>query len=495
MQKATLGWPFVLRRLHGRKFRPRSAAGVGYHRKRMHFDDLPARMHLPLAALVLASALVLGGGQNTLGDSAVQALALGLVALCLWRHATDARAPLPRAAWLAALVLALPLLQLLPIPHALWLMPEARTELAAELAAVGVDAPSRWTLVPLATERALHWMLPAVALFLSALQMDAAQRNTLLKLLVLAAAASVVLGLAQLAGGKDSALRFYAITNPTEAVGFFANRNHLASLLVVALPLVVVGTARWMGKREDTNPRTWLGLVAGLGLVALLILGIAIARSRAGLLLGMLGLLASLPIVLGLRRRRGTGRVLAVGVALGLTLAVQFALFGILQRLEKDALEDARFQYLPVVESVAREHWPLGVGLGGFRRAFEAEDPVPLPSYVNHAHNDWAEVWLEAGWPGWALVGGAVAALLVSGWQVWRPGRDTSRGQVAIARAAWLGLLLLALHSLADYPLRKTAILAVAGVLAGCVATVPSREKTGLPAPGAGRNVGPAFSP
>ena len=51
-------------------------------------------------------------------------------------------------------------------------------------------------------------------------------------------------------------------------------------------------------------------------------------------------LLASLPIVLGLRRRRrGTRRVLAVAVALGLTLAVQFALFGILQRLQADPLE------------------------------------------------------------------------------------------------------------------------------------------------------------
>ena len=461
----------------------------------MHFDDLPARMHLPLAAAVLASALLLGGGQGTPGDAAVQLLALGLVALCLWRHVAEPNAALPRVAWLAALVLALPLLQLLPVPDALWLMPDARTEIAAELAAAGVDRPSRWTLVPLATERAFQWLLPMVALFLAALQMDAAQRNTLLKLVVLAAAASVVLGLAQLAGGPESALRFYAITNPTEAVGFFANRNHLASLLAVALPLVVVGTARWMSKREEIDPRTLLGLVAGLGLVALLILGIAIARSRAGLLLGMVGLLASLPIVLGLRRRRGTGRVLAVGVALGLTLAVQFALFGILQRLEKDALEDARFQYLAVVEGVAREHWPLGTGLGGFRRAFEAEDPAPIPSYVNHAHNDWAEVWLEAGWPGWALLGGAVAALLVSGWRVWRPSRAASHGQTAIARAAWLGLLLLALHSLGDYPLRKTAMLAVAGVLAGCVATVPGREKAALPARGTEGNVDPAFNP
>jgi O-antigen ligase len=462
---------------------------------RMLSHDLSARIQLPLAAAVLAGALVLGGGQGTLGDSAVQVLALGLLALCLWRHGTETNARLPRAAWLAGLVLALPLLQLLPIPEALWLMPGARSELAAELAAAGVDAPSRWSLVPLATERALHWLLPAVALFLAALQLEAAQRASLLKLVVLAAAASVVLGLAQLAGGPESALRFYTITNPTEAVGFFANRNHLASLLAVALPLVVVGTARWLAKRDVMDARTLLGLVAGIGLVALLILGIAIARSRAGLLLGMVGLLGSLPIVLGLRRRRGTGRALAVAVALGLTLAVQFALFGILQRLEKDPLEDARFQYLPVVESLAREHAPLGTGLGGFRPAFEAGDPAPGSAYVNHAHNDWIELWLDGGWPGRVLLAAAVIALGLAGWRVWRPGRGASPGQTAVARAAWLGLLLLALHSLGDYPLRKTAMLAVAGVLAGCVAGRAGREKAGLPGPGPARSLDPAFNP
>ena len=123
-------------------------------------------------------------------------------------------------------------------------------------------------LVPLATERAFVWLLPAVALFLAGLQLSSEQRGNLLKLLVAAAALSVVLGLAQLFGGPDSALRFYSNTNPTEAVGFFANRNHLASLLVIALPFVVVGTARWLGHREEWNPGTVLGLLGGIGLLA-----------------------------------------------------------------------------------------------------------------------------------------------------------------------------------------------------------------------------------
>lgn len=453
---------------------------------------LPAKLQAPLAAVVLASALLLGGGQGTPGDSAVQLLSLVLLALCLWRHASEPEAKLPRLAWLAALPLALPLLQLLPVPESVWLLPDARTELATELTAAGVHAAHRISLVPLATERAFVWLLPAVALFLAGLQLSSEHRGNLLKLLVAAAALSVVLGLAQLFGGPGSALRFYSNTNPSEAVGFFANRNHLASLLAVALLFVVVGTALWLKHREDWSPGTVLGLLAGIGLVALLILGIAMARSRAGLLLGMLGLLLSLPLALQLRRRRGTRRVLAVAVALGFTLAVQFALFGILQRLQKDPLEDARFQYLAVVDTVARQHWPLGAGLGGFRRAFEAEDPAPIHVYVNHAHNDWAELWLEGGWPGWALVGAAVGGLLVSGWKVWRKNPEASTTTRTLSRAAWVGLLLLALHSLGDYPLRTSAMLAAAGLLAAQVSAMREIRLSRAPD---GASLGPLFNP
>ena len=56
---------------------------------------------------------------------------------------------------------------------------------------------------------------------------------------------SVLVGLIQVAQGQESPFRFFAITNPTEAVGFFANRNHFAALLyclmVFALAWIVYG--------------------------------------------------------------------------------------------------------------------------------------------------------------------------------------------------------------------------------------------------------------
>src|SRR5690606_917464 len=115
-------------------------------------------MQLLLAATVLVAALVLGGGQGTPGDALVQLLALALIAVSLARHAQDPEARLPWFAWLALAPFALPLLQLLPLPEALWLQPEARQVLAAELSAAQVEPVQRWSLVPVATERAFLWM-------------------------------------------------------------------------------------------------------------------------------------------------------------------------------------------------------------------------------------------------------------------------------------------------------------------------------------------------
>lgn len=43
--------------------------------------------------------------------------------------------------------------------------------------------------------------------------------------------ASVLLGFLQVAQGPSSPLRLFEFTNLTEAVGFFANRNHFSALL------------------------------------------------------------------------------------------------------------------------------------------------------------------------------------------------------------------------------------------------------------------------
>lgn len=441
-----------------------------------------------LAGLLLACALVLGGGQGTLGDTLCQGLAIALMALVLWRNATDADARLPKAAWFALLPLLLPALQLLPVPEGLWPSGSARAALAGQLASVGLAHTSHWTLDPTATQRALVWMLPAVALFLAGLQLRAGQRHGLVAVFAAVSVLAMLLGISQLAGGMDSQLRFYEITNYANAVGFFANSNHHASLMAMALPLVLVGTAAWVQHRgtDGSAPAAMLWWLLGGGVVVALMLGIALARSRAGMGLGVLGLLLSVPAVLALRRDRGTVRVLLAGAAVAAALIVQFALFGIVQRIEQGVGDDARREYAALTVELAGEYAPLGSGLGSFRRAFEGFDrEAPVDGvYVNHAHNDPAELWLEAGWALPLVVLPLLAAFAVAGWRAWRGVPGLSAAQLGLRRAAWIALLLVLLHSLVDYPLRTTAHLAVFGMLAALLVAGP-RRRIPTTAPGA----------
>ena len=449
----------------------------------MKNQPLLARSQFAVAVLALCAALTLGGGQGTLGDSLLQLLALALLALVLWRHQAEPAARLPPWAWLAALPLLMPLLQMLPVPDALWGASTARGGIAADAAAAAVDPSARLGLVSLGAERALAWMLPALALFLTGLQLVAKQRAILLVVFVALASVGAILGLAQLAGGSESTLRFYEITNSGSAVGFFANRNHHASFMAMALPFVLVGTAWWMNERREADAGQALWLVAGIGLAALLIGGIAIASSRAGLLLGMLGLALSVPAVLAVRRRAGTRRVLAIVVAIGLTLGVQFGLLGVLQQFQRDPMQDDRFRTAPIVLEAAQAHAPLGTGLGGFRQVFESFDRVvENPEYTNHAHNDAAELWLEGGWLAPLLALPLLAGFVLAGGGAWRRGPIDRTAARILRQAAWIAVLLVLLHSLVDYPLRTSAHLALFGLLAA-FATRPTRENTSKPWP------------
>jgi len=435
-------------------------------------------------ALVVVAVLG-GGGQGGLGDVFAQLLAVFLLAWLAWLGVNDRltwRSKGMWVRWLPALALALPLLQLLPIPAGWWSAPPARAELGAQLALVGVVPTHVISLNPGATELALWWLLPPVALFLATLGLSRTGHRWLLAAVLALALLSILLGMAQVAGGPQSALRFYSNTNPEAAVGFFANRNHLASLLVMSLPLALVATAWVTTERLEGRSISPLWILCGSGLAILLILGIALTRSRAGLPLGMLGVLASLPIAMGLRQQRGVRRILAVVVGIAVMLSVQLSLLGILQRLQTDPLDDVRWQFAQVTREAAAAYAPLGSGLGTFRQAYQPFEARHQPGseIVNHAHDDYLELWLEGGIPALILLGLGGLAWLWRSVQLWWPRKphssDSAHMSRLLARVAWLSATLALIHSAMDYPLRTSADLSVFAVLVAIAFCEPSRN-------------------
>jgi O-antigen ligase len=73
------------------------------------------------------------------------------------------------------------------------------------------------------------------------------------------------------------------------------------------------------------------------------------------------------------------------------------------------------------------------------------------PTYFNHAHNDYLELWLETGWLGAALLALFLVWFLLAAWRAWRAGTALSQGASA-------AVLLLLAQSAVDYPLRTETL-------------------------------------
>jgi O-antigen ligase len=281
---------------------------------------------------------------------------------------------------------------------------------------------------------------------------------------------SVFLGLLQAAEGPNSTWRFFSITNNSEAVGFFANRNHFSALLYVLLLFAacwaIVGTRRLSEAppKYRTDAALILPLVVSLAAIVIFVAAQAYTRSRAGVGLGMVALAAV--IVLSMTRGNGakgrtTSRLLIGAIIAGLFMSVQFALYRVIERFEADPLSDDRVRFAANTLEAAQAHLPYGTGLGTFvplYGLFEKPSDAIIDTFANRAHNDILEGWLETGLPGAILFACFLVWFLFAAYTAWMTRRDEGPLDTLLARAACVAIVLLLLHSFVDYPLRTAAL-------------------------------------
>lgn len=408
-------------------------------------------------------ALVLGGSSS--GGLWANLILQWLAAIILIALiASRPTLPVPRALLvLGAAAVCLPILQLIPLPPSLWTLLPQRGTVAESFVLAATPLP--WmplSLDPDATLAVLASLLvPAAGLALFA---AASPRGIWLALTTVVAVAigSMLLGFLQLLGGEGTALQPYAITNPGKATGLFANRNHLATLLVMAIPCAVMLAGR--GNR----------LLAG-ALALVLTGGAVLTGSKAGIGLAVVAAALSLAAIHAPARARAPWlALLGAGVALGaagglwLTLAPASPPPG--------GIEQQRPFIIATTLDAARDHFPAGSGGGSFLRLYQHyEDPAAItPEYRNHAHNDYAEMLLEYGAPG------AVLILAVIGWWAFAAFAAWSSGPgSAAARAGVIMLGIVLAHSLVDYPLRTAGL----ALLAAAAAVIAARRDEAARAP------------
>lgn len=385
------------------------------------------------------------------------------------------------ATFLAAIAASIAL-QLVPLPWSWWAGLPGHEPYSEALGAAGIQATWRpLSLTPDLTLNSLLAVLPPLATALAMGAIPRALHPNLIPIILVGLVVTSLIAVVQISGGV---LYFYEITNLGAGVGVFSNRNHQALFLAASFPLLACWAALPHPDKAYRQLRTWIALCLAAAIAPILL----ITGSRAGLALAVVAIILSgVGWVTqgagdGQRARGGKGALLILApLAVGLIGIGSVLLLGrgeALDRLFAVNGPEVRVQNFPVFVQMARDFFPFGSGFGSFDsifRVYEPREALDL-SYLNHAHNDFAQIAIEGGILPMLLAGAFVLWFLVRSFQLWR--EAASDPEHLVARAGSIVVLLTLLGSLVDYPLR-TPFIAVLTTIACCWMTkwqVPARR-------------------
>lgn len=427
----------------------------------------PGQLGLVLLALAFFAFVMGGGGSRyALANLLVQIAALGAMAFAI----PDFRKSLgdmPRGLLLLVVCsFLLPLLQIVPLPPALWQALPGRELVAESLELIGQSAA--W--FPLSVDYgrtlvAMASLVPVLAILLLYPWGKEGAAEAALLLIVVLGWLNFAFGALQLFAPQN-ALNPYPVRDGGRLYGFFANHNSSGLFFVIAL-CAAIGAARSSLATPALRPFFW-------GSGAIFALGAVLTNSRSSTALLLLPL--ALAGWIGWKKlARFGGKVrMAVAAAAVVSLGAMALLFTQNSRLGATAsrfatLEDHRPEiWTDSLVSIER-FFPFGSGLGTFRDVFPVDESLEyvLAGQAGRAHNDYLEIAIEAG---------IFGLLLVAAWGLWlaiKVFAARNDKHWPVVQAAAIGFLCIAAQSLIDYPLRNQAMLCIAGLL---IAVMVGRE-------------------
>jgi O-antigen ligase len=403
-----------------------------------------ARGALAYLALVLLQGGASSGGLG--GNLLIEMLGAVLLGWRLWLGPVELSR---QAVWVGRAVLVLAIVQVMPLPPALWTYLPGRAGVAQGFVLLGEPLP--WLTVSLAPWRSLAslaGLIPSLALFTAMRGRSAPEACHVAVLVVALAAVSVALGLIQWHAGVGYV---YGVTNYGRGPGFFANSNHQSNFLLIALAL----GAGWAMARPLSRAYRWGLVVLALWLLA----GLAINMSLA-----CIALLPVEVMVLALQHRADWRRPRVIGamalVALA-TVGVALSWPGGNDLTAGGGIAGlTRLDFLVNGLRIWRDFMPIGTGLGAFEAIYRwyEEPALAGATFVNHAHDDWLEFLIE---------GGVLAMAVIAGFALWLRAKWLAGWQSgdAVRRVVPLCIVLELAHSLVDYPLRTAALAGLFAVL------------------------------
>jgi O-antigen ligase len=442
-----------------------------------------------LAGLLLVVALIFGGGGSPapLQEALVQLAALSVLTFLIAKGRARFFERVAEDPWLwsaVALAAAVPLIQLVPLPPAVWTALPGR-ELQSQSLGLLVQGDT-WrplSLFPLRTLSSFLSLLPPLVMLFLVAGMNMPDKVRMLGAIWVAALASAVLGVAQLSGGDF--FYPYVTAHVGYATGFFASRNAQADLLAIG----VVAAAGWfVASRELGAPRPAAVVVA---LALFLAIAVITTGSRSGM--AMLVVAGAAAFLILAAPRWPWWKIAAAPGAAGLLAALFYSNPVVQRSLARfDNSQDLRPFVWEDTVFAASHYFPAGSGMGTFVPVFRLYERLEIVnrSYVNRAHNDFLELLLEGG------ILSLLVLLCFALFMLVRAGSAILARQEPVRSFGWCAAfswLLLGLHSVVDYPLRNQLIMVVAALLLGLTAKThrsepPGRRRSDAPGVGSGES-------
>ncbi|MDZ4307496.1 O-antigen ligase family protein [Allopontixanthobacter sp.] len=432
------------------------------------------RAYLWPLLLLLIAAITLGGGGTPAPQTELllQLIAAGCLVMTLYGPCRmTGLPPPPRLAWIAAaLVVALPLLQLVPLPPAVWQALPGREIQAEALDLVGArDTWRSWSLFPGRTAASLLAIIPAVAAMLMMSRLHSQDFNWAVAAILLMVLLSLLLGAGQIVGGSDTALRIYSQSNPGFLNGFQANRNAQADMLLIGM-VAATATLRTLRGRVLKTSAASLAITA----LAILVLGVVLTGSRTGIALIPIVVIFCALIWHGIHRRV----LLLLGslVPAAILLAWLLRHNGVIQRIAGrfDAQSDFRSELWSDALFAIAAYWPFGAGIGSAAPTLAAVERLEIVDMTspNRVHNDYLEFLLEAGIFGGLTIAALAGMLAYAGVTRFRQSAGEARRALYFPAAV---AAIIGLHSLVDYPLRSMSLAIIAAAAMGILLARPSK--------------------
>jgi O-antigen ligase len=409
-------------------------------------------------------------------------LLLGLLAMILSRgRVRDEWAPLPGGVvrWTLVLLPAYVLMQVVPLPVSLVrVLSPARAAAVAALAMIGDKVNfASLSVSPAATFQSFLLVCGYLIIFLLVRELTWRFDDSCwlaIWPIVAIGALEAGLGLWQYFGGTGDQVRW----------GTYANHNHYAGFLEMALPFAVVYPVALLRRARSRGHSPVAPALRACGvwaLAGLMFVGIVHSFSRMGFIAALSSLFVMGTLAFGTRQLSWVAssrkrQIVTVGLVAALVLGgfvflppdkliLRFAQLVSTDGLTEEGRTGLWSETIPLIKA-----YPFfGCGLGGYETAFmrfKVSGPLLTDDF---AHNDYLQLLAELGMVGFAI--GATLAFSVVRTTVRRAVRSADPGARYFAVAGAGALAAILLHSLADFnlyiPANAMLLAWIAGMTAG----------------------------